>query len=113
MRAAVLLLGAMFAAAAVPAARTDETFEARARAAIVEAVESRIGRTGALVETISVTATPVETLEEKLSDLLALAGESHALLQRAAQVRADVEAVAKARREAADMDDEEAVLWMT
>jgi hypothetical protein len=60
----------------------------------------------------AVTAPPVETLEEKLSDLLALAGESHALLQRAAQVRADVDAFAKARREAADLDDEEAVLWL-
>ena len=61
----------------------------------------------------AVTAPPVETLVENLSDLLALAGESHALLQRAAQVRTEVEAVAEQRRQAMmEQEDEEAVLWL-
>lgn len=60
-----------------------------------------------------VTASPVETLDDKLSALLELAGESHALLQRAAQIRAEVEQVAARRmREAMEADDEEAVLWL-
>jgi hypothetical protein len=60
---------------------------------------------------------PAESLDDKLNALLELAGESHALLQRAAQVRADIQAVAEARRKAAEQalfdDDEEAVLWLT
>ncbi len=60
-----------------------------------------------------VTAHPVETLDDKLAALLELAGESHALLQRAAQIRAEVEQVAARRmREAMEADDEEAVLWL-
>jgi len=60
-----------------------------------------------------VTASPVETLDDKLAVLLELAGESHALLQRAAQIRVEVEQVAARRmHEAMEADDEEAVLWL-
>lgn len=56
----------------------------------------------------------VETLEEKLRDLLAVAGESHQLLQRAAQVRAEIQSVmdVQARQRALEEDDEEALVWM-
>lgn len=47
---------------------------------------------------------PVATLEAKLDDLLKLAGESHGLLQRAGQLRADLAALEAKRQE---QDEEE------
>ena len=61
MRAAgFVLLGLVLAGAPVRSAPSDDPFVARARTAIVEAVEARIGQPGAVVERVAVTATPMD-----------------------------------------------------
>lgn len=55
-------------------------------------------------------ATP--TINEKLQELLALAQGSHELLQRAAQLRAEVAAAHAAQQLALEEDDEETLIWL-
>jgi flagella basal body P-ring formation protein FlgA len=61
MRAAgFVLLGLVLVGSPLRSAPVDDAFAARAQAAIVEAVEARIGQPGAVVQSIAVTATPTE-----------------------------------------------------
>lgn len=62
----------------------------------------------------AVPVVPSESLRTKLDDLLALAGESHGLLQRAGRLRADLAALEAQRQAIRDRDEEEEFLiWMS
>lgn len=58
--AGLWLLAVVLGSVPLASAPAGDAFAARARAAIVQAVEARLGQSGAVVESITVTATPLD-----------------------------------------------------